>query len=109
MNRVQKLAAFSALAVTLGGSSAVLAAESAGQYVDDASITAKVKAALLADKQLKSTNVSVDTTQGTVQLKGSVDTKAQESQAVRDANQIAGVRSVNDLLQINSQTEQQSQ
>jgi osmotically-inducible protein OsmY len=109
MHNFKKLAAFSMLALMLGVSSSVLATESTGQYIDDAAITAKVKAALLADKELKSTQVSVDTTQGTVHLKGSVDTKNQESQAVRDANQVAGVKSVDDLLQINSAKEQQSQ
>ena len=109
MHTLQKLAAFSVLAVTISASLPVLAAESTGQYIDDAAITAKVKAALLADKELKATQVSVDTTQGTVHLKGSVDTKNQESQAVRDANQVAGVKSVDDLLQINSSREQQSQ
>ena len=51
--------------------------ESAGQYVDDATITTKVKAALLSDSQLKATNVSVTTSQGVVQLTGIVATRGQ--------------------------------
>jgi hypothetical protein len=35
--------------------------ESTGQYVDDAAITAKVKAAIFADPGVKSTEVNVET------------------------------------------------
>lgn len=75
-------------------------AESAGQYMDDATVTAKVKAALIADRQLKPTQVSVETDQGAVELSGTVDTKEQEAEAVRVANQINGVKLVKDLLTV---------
>jgi osmotically-inducible protein OsmY len=105
MRNLNKLVLMSALVVGTAVSSAAFA-ESAGQYVDDSAVTAKVKAALLADKQLKATQVSVETNQGTVQLSGTVDSKDQESKAVHDANQVAGVKSVNDLLQIRGTQEQ---
>jgi hypothetical protein len=75
-------------------------AESAGQYIDDATITTKVKAALLADSQLKATQVSVQTNQGVVQLGGTVDSKGQESEAVHTANTVDGVKQVNDQINI---------
>ena len=81
-------------------------AESAGQYVDDATITTKVKAALLADSQLKAIHISVKTTQGTVQLAGTVDTPAQESQAIKDANQVDGVKLVSDAITVRGPQEQ---
>jgi hyperosmotically inducible protein len=92
------LAAF-AFVLTMGVSSVVYA-ESAGQYIDDATITAKVKAAILSDAQLKATQVSVQTSQGTVQLSGTVDNQMQESEALKVANQVDGVRSVKDLLNV---------
>jgi len=99
------LLAISAFALALGASS-LASAQGAGQYIDDAAITAKVKAALLADSQLKATKVSVQTSQGIVQLSGSVDSKSQESQAINDANKIEGVKSVKDLLNVKSSATQ---
>jgi hyperosmotically inducible protein len=78
----------------------------ARQYVDDAAITAKVKTAILTDSQLNATKVSVETNQGTVQLSGTVITKDQEAEAVKVANQIDGVRSVQDLLNVRGPQEQ---
>src|SRR3546814_20837154 len=49
----------------------------AGQYVSDSATTAKVKTALLAEKGLKSTDISVETKNGTVQLSGFVVSSAQ--------------------------------
>ncbi|MDD4615854.1 MAG: BON domain-containing protein [Alphaproteobacteria bacterium] len=74
--------------------------ESTGQYVDDSAITAKVKAALLADSKLKSTGISVETTQGVVRLTGTVDTEAQKTEAARVAKKVNGVRSVENELTV---------
>ena len=75
-------------------------AESVGKYIDDATITAKVKQAILADSQLSVLQVKVDTTHGVVLLSGAVDTKAQESEAVKVAEKINGVVSVTDNMSI---------
>lgn len=105
MHNIHKAAIMSIFAVAIGASS-IAYAESTGQYIDDATVTTKVKAAILADKELKATKVSVETNQGVVKLSGAVDTKSQETQAVRDANKINGVKSVNDLLQIGGPQDQ---
>ena len=105
MHNIHKAAIMSVFAVALGAST-IAYAESTGQYIDDATLTTKVKAAILADKQLKATKVSVETTQGVVKLSGAVDSKDQETQAVRDANQVNGVKSVNDLLQVGGPQDQ---
>jgi len=98
--------AVSAFVLSMGASS-IARAEGAGQYISDAAITAKVKAALLADSQLKSTQVSVETTQGIVQLSGAVDSKAQESEAVNAANKVDGVKQVKDLLSVKGGTQEE--
>ena len=70
----------------------------AGQYVADSAITAKVKSALLAEKGLKSTDISVETQTGTVQLSGFVTSSAQIDQAVDVTKHVKGVKDVkNDL------------
>ena len=96
MRNASHIAITSTLILALGLS--VAFAEDTGQYMDDAAITTKVKAALLTDKQLKTTNISVETNQGTVQLSGIVSTKDAESEAVNAANKISGVKAVKDLL-----------
>ena len=100
-----KLLAVPAFAVVIGAAS-LAAAEGAGQYIDDATITTKVKAALMSDSQLKATQVSVETNQGVVQLSGAVQNKNQETEAVRAANKVDGVKSVKDLLTVKGGTQE---
>jgi c(7)-type cytochrome triheme protein len=72
--------------------------ESAGEYVDDAVITAKVKAAVLEEPSLKSAEINVETSKGTVQLTGFVRSRADIKKAVAVAKGVKGVKSVkNDM------------
>jgi osmotically-inducible protein OsmY len=87
----------------LGGSLAACAptatSESTGAYVDDASITTKVKAALLDDTGLKVFDIHVLTEKDVVELSGFVDSPSTVRRAGNIAGSIAGVRGVrNDLL-----------
>lgn len=77
----------------------------AGQYLSDSAITAKVKSALLAEKGLKSTDISVETQNGTVQLSGFVASSAQIDQAVDVAKHVKGVKDVKDDLRLKTATE----
>ncbi|MGH8444729.1 MAG: BON domain-containing protein [Solimonas sp.] len=77
----------------------------AGQYVSDSAITAKVKSALLAEKGLKSTDISVETQNGTVQLSGFVASSAQTDQAVDVAKHVKGVKDVKNDLRMKTATE----
>jgi osmotically-inducible protein OsmY len=72
--------------------------ETTGQYVDDTTITAKVKEAFVADPQVKAMQVNVETMQGVVQLSGFVDSPNIERRAVRLAGQVKGVKSVKDTI-----------
>ncbi len=98
-----KLPGIAAFAFILGMSS-LASAESAGQYIDDAAITTKVKAAMLGNSTVKASQVSVQTTQGTVELSGTVENKAQEAEAVRLANGVSGVKAVKDEIRIKGET-----
>src|ERR1700733_4751708 len=98
MRNVHKLS-LAAFALAIAVSSAA-SAESPGQYVDDTAITTKVKAAIIADDRLKATKISVETTQGVVELSGTVDNKNQETEAINVANQVNGVRSVKDMMAV---------
>ena len=73
--------------------------ESAGEYVDDAVITTKVKAAVLGEPSLKSAEINVETYQGMVQLSGFVRSRADISKAADVAKSVKGVKSVkNDMI-----------
>lgn len=67
---------------------------SMGQRVDDTTVTAKVKAALLADPDVKGTAVQVETLRGQVQLSGFVKSQQQAQRAVSLAQRVDGVKDV---------------
>ena len=72
--------------------------EGTGQYVDDTVITTKVKAAILEEPGLKSSEINVETFKGVVQLSGFVSSSADISTATKVAHGVAGVTSVkNDM------------
>ena len=72
--------------------------ESTGKYVDDTTITAKVKAAFLADKAVSSMAINVETFKGTVQLSGFANSQNEINQAVAVARSVTGVKAVkNDI------------
>lgn len=71
---------------------------STGEFIDDTLITGKVKAALVADPELKATEIKVDTYKGTVQLSGFVASPDHIPKAVELARGIEGVKGVkNDM------------
>lgn len=76
------------------------AGRSTGQVVDDATITAQVKADLLADKEVSGFAVSVETFKGEVVLTGAVDSWAQSNKATQIARRVHGVTTVKNLLKI---------
>jgi hyperosmotically inducible periplasmic protein len=70
----------------------------AGQTVDDATVTAKVKAALLAESGVDGTKINVDTFNGRVTLKGEVPSKTMIDRAVQVARGIEGVKDIDNRL-----------
>jgi len=77
-----------------------LTGQTAGQYIDDRTITATVKSKLVADRASNLTRVDVDTTNQVVSLNGVVQTPDQKQRAEELAMQVSGVRRVNNNLQI---------
>ncbi len=79
--------------------------ESTGEYVDDATITTKVKAALVQDPIVKAHQVDVTTFKGDVQLSGFVDNADQKTQAGRIAAGIPGVKNVTNNINVKGAAE----
>lgn len=69
-------------------------AQEAGEASADAWITTKVKAALLADREVSGFDIEVKTRDGVVHLEGEVDDERIEARAVELAANIEGVRHV---------------
>jgi osmotically-inducible protein OsmY len=96
-------AVFLATAVTITlasavGCSSTPKSESAGQYIDDTVITARVKAALIENDLTKATEINVETFKGNVQLSGFVSSQAAANKAVELARSVGGVKGVtNDM------------
>ncbi|WP_068858670.1 BON domain-containing protein [Perlucidibaca aquatica] len=71
---------------------------SAGAVMSDSAITTKVKTALLAEKDINSMDIKVNTFKGNVQLSGFVDSQWQIDKAMQVTRAVHGVTSVkNDL------------
>lgn len=70
----------------------------AGVAIDDAEITAKVKAAIFAEPGLKTLQIGVDTVKGVVTLTGSVDSQTSSDRVKLLAAATAGVKEVDNKL-----------
>jgi osmotically-inducible protein OsmY len=73
--------------------------ESTGEYVDDSSLTSRVKSAL-GDDEYKYPGVKVTTFKGTVQLSGFVDDRGQKERAGRIAKGVEGVKDVDNNITV---------
>jgi hyperosmotically inducible protein len=74
------------------------AGTSIGTEIDDTVVTAKVKSALLADADIRSFDLKVETRKGVVQLSGFVDNQAQVDRAASTAAGVAGVASIENRI-----------
>lgn len=79
---------------------ASMTGQTAGQYVDDTTITASVKAKLTGDKAANFTRIDVDTTNRVVSLNGVVESADQKTRAEQLAMQVGGVQRVTNNLQV---------
>ena len=84
------------------GATVTNAADKTAMVADDAAITAKVKAAILAEPGLKSLQINVDTQAATVTLTGSVANTDLRERAKQIASSTSGVKGVIDQLSVKS-------
>jgi hyperosmotically inducible protein len=76
--------------------------DKAGVALDDTAITAKVKAAILAEPGLKVLQINVDTTKGVTTLSGTVDSLQSSDRAKEIAGAVSGVKDVDNRLVVKS-------
>ncbi len=116
MKAILKLIALMTLAVSMGCAPAVVGGGAAAGYkvaadprstgvqLDDATITAKIKASLFDDPLVKSRKIDVDTVDGIVTLTGLVDSQQEIDRAVSIANSVSQVKQVENSLEVGSMT-----
>jgi hyperosmotically inducible protein len=76
--------------------------DTSGQYIDDATITTKVKASFAEDKWVKGRDISVRSDHGVVDLTGNVDSKDESKRATDLATKVTGVRAVHNNLTVSA-------
>lgn len=86
--------------ITTTGCSRSQYKRTSGEYLDDQTLTARVKSALFQDPNVSGFQVNVDSYKGTVSLSGFVDTAAQKARAEDVARQVSGVRQVQNNLSV---------
>ena len=88
------------LFLSLIGCGSTATQESTGEYIDDAAITTKVKAAIFNEATLKSSEINVETYKGVVQLSGFVSSQAAIDTAMHITQKIKGVKSVHNSMKV---------
>jgi hyperosmotically inducible protein len=94
------LVLFSALLMPVYSVAADTSTDTTGEYLDDASITVKVKASFADDKWIKGRDISVRTDRGVVDLTGTVNGKNESDRATALATKIKGVQAVHNNLKV---------
>ena len=100
MIRSFKLTAASAVLIAISACSTDPNQRKVGVAFADTVITAKVKAALAGDPDVKGRDVSVETFRGTVQLSGFVDSLDSARRAADLARRVEGVRDVQNGISV---------
>ncbi len=90
---------FLATAIALGalvstGCAVTSGQSTMGQYVDDATVTTRVKARFAEDERVSAMRIGVETLNGTVQLSGFATTQAEKDRAASIARAVPDVRNV---------------
>lgn len=95
------LLALCALAASVTACSVFSGHETSGEYVDDTTITSKVKTAMLEDPVVRPDvpQIHVETFRGIVQLSGFVDSRAIKDKADDLTGHVRGVKAIrNDMI-----------
>jgi osmotically-inducible protein OsmY len=87
------------LAISISSCAVMQGQQSAGEYIDDAAITAEIKSKMAADRQVAAGAISVETLDGTTQLSGFASSQSEKDRAASIAREAKGVKSVrNDII-----------
>ncbi len=102
MRSAVKFAAVTAAALLVTGCNLIKGKETTTEYTDDASLTARAKAALVSDKNVSATDFNVDVYQGNVTITGVAKTATESARAEADIRKVPGVKSVKNSTRVAS-------
>lgn len=94
------MTAFVAVAALSSGCAVFREQETIGAYVDDTTITTRVKARFVEDSTVDAASISVETLKGTVQLSGFAKSSAEKARAESIARGVQGVTSVQNSIAV---------
>ena len=98
-NTAATLALHGLLAFTAVGCAVTRDQSTVGEYVDDTTVTTRVKAKLAENPTVSAMSISVETLKGTVQLSGFAKSAAERNMAGDLARNTSGVKAVkNDIV-----------
>lgn len=100
MKRWMGLMVLIVLGAALFSGCSSLTGKTAGEYIDDASITTEANAVIINDPDAQYLKIDVTTTKGNVVLTGFINDKKAEERIVAKIKKIKGVKSVKSLLKV---------
>jgi len=86
--------------VTVTGCAVTRGQETIGAYVDDSTITARIKARFVENQQVDAAAISVETLNGTVMLSGFAKNAAERTTAEDIARGVNGVKAVKNEITV---------
>jgi hyperosmotically inducible periplasmic protein len=102
MRPALKIAAVAATALLVTGCNLIRGKQTTGEYVDDATLTARAKAALVSDKNVSATDFNLDVYQGNVTITGVAKSSEESRRAEADIRKVPGVKSVKNAARVAS-------
>ncbi len=100
MKKIVLLAVLAVFGLALLSGCASVTGRTAGEHIDDASITTEVNSVIVKDPSAQYLKIDVTTTQGNVVLQGFVNSKETEERLLTKIREIRGVKSVKSNLKI---------
>jgi osmotically-inducible protein OsmY len=86
--------------VTMTGCAVTRGQETIGAYVDDATITTRIKARFVENQQVDASSISVETLNGTVMLSGFAKNATERTMAGDIARGVNGVKAVKNEIAV---------
>jgi hyperosmotically inducible protein len=95
-----KIVAITAITLLATGCNLMKGKETTGQYVDDATVSTRAKAALVKDSTVSATDFNIDVYKGNVTLTGVAKNAAEVNRAMDDIKRVDGVVSVKNATRL---------
>jgi hyperosmotically inducible protein len=95
-----KIVAIAAVTLFASGCNLIKGKETGGQYVDDATVATRAKAALVKDSTVSASDFNIDVYKGAVTLTGVAKNADEVGRAIEDIKGVQGVQSVKNATRL---------